>query len=119
MSMRDRAGQFAPFAALTGYEASIAETSRYTEDRIQLDEDSLAELDNRLRILSSCLSERPEITVTYFQPDTKKKGGSYVKAEGKAETIDTFSRMLCLDGNRTVPFDAIIDLQGACFETGR
>ena len=74
MSMRDRAAQFSPFAALTGHGAAIAETSRVTQERIELSEDEKTLLDNKLQILRKLIDEQPMITVTWFSPDKKGPG---------------------------------------------
>lgn len=81
MSMRDRAAQFSPFAALTGYDAEIKETTRLTDRRIELDEDVLDKLNERLYILRKVLDDGsvyPEVRITYFEKDLKKDGGKYI-----------------------------------------
>lgn len=78
MPVADRAAQFAPFAALTGYDDAIGEAARLTDRRIELDENQLAELNFKLTELSASISEKPQITVTYFVPDKLKEGGRYV-----------------------------------------
>lgn len=75
MSLHDRAAQFSPFAALSGHAAALAETTRLTDRKIELDEDTRAELDRRQAVLLEQISEQPEITVTWFQPDGKKRAG--------------------------------------------
>ena len=82
MSMLDRAAQFSPFAALTGYDAAIKETGRLTDEKIEMDEDRKAALDMKQAYLIEMIDEQPEISVTYFLPDTKKSGGSYVTVTG-------------------------------------
>src|ERR1035437_4752031 len=77
MSAYDRAAQFAPFAALTGHDAAIAETARLTERRVELDEYSKADLNQRLCIIQDRMDEQPEVSITYFQPDQRKTGGAY------------------------------------------
>jgi hypothetical protein len=72
MSVHDRAAQFSPFAALTGYDGAIKETARLTDQRIELDEAAKAVLDEKLRIVHEQLSSQPEIEITYFQPDERK-----------------------------------------------
>ena len=69
MSVQDRAAQFSPFSALTGHAAAIAETARLTERRMELDEDTKAELDRKQACLLEHIGEQPEVTVTWFQPD--------------------------------------------------
>ena len=77
MPIHDRAAIFSPFAALSGHGAAIAETARLTEQRIELDEDTRAELDRKQAVLLEHMDEQPEITITWFQPDERKDGGAY------------------------------------------
>lgn len=88
MPVSDRAAQFAPFAALTGYGDVIKETARLTEARPELSEDEREELDYKLRTILRDPGENPEITITYFVPDTRKSGGAYRKAAGRIRTVD-------------------------------
>ena len=83
MPIRDRAAIFSPFAALSGHGAAIAETARLTEQKIELDEDTKAELDRRQAVLLEYMDERPELTVTWFQRDEKKDGGAYLTTTGR------------------------------------
>ena len=80
--MSDRAAQFAPFAALTGYDAAIKETGRLTDERIELDEEALTALDMKYQLLMDALDDKPEVTITYFQPDERKAGGKYASQVG-------------------------------------
>ena len=77
MSMIDRAAQFSPFAALTGYDAAIKETGRLTDDKIEMDEEALNILSMKFQILVDSLDDEPEVTFTYFKPDERKAGGAY------------------------------------------
>ena len=111
MSIHDRAAQFSPFAALSGHAAAIAETARLTDRKLELDEDTKAELDRRQAILLEHISERPEITVTWFQPDERKEGGAYLTTTSRLKKIDEVYRALYLaDGNR-IPLDDVIEIQ--------
>ena len=82
MSMLDRAAQFSPFAALTGYDAAIKETRRLTTDKLELDDDTKTLLNMKQAYLMEIINEQPEITVSYFLPDSKKAGGEYVTISG-------------------------------------
>ena len=82
MPMSDRAAQFAPFAALTGYDSAIKETGRLTDERIELDEEALTALDMKYQLLMDALNEAPKVTITYFQPDERKAGGKYASQVG-------------------------------------
>ena len=83
MSMIDRAAQFSPFAALTGYDAAIKETGRLTDEKIEMDEGALNILNMKFQILVDSLDDEPEVTFTYFKPDERKAGGAYIEVTGK------------------------------------
>ncbi len=101
MPMSDRAAQFSPFAALTGYEDAIDETARLTDARVELGESAVEELERKLIDLAARISERPEISVTYFVPDGRKSGGVYVTRTGALKRIDELERALVFaDGAR-------------------
>ena len=87
MPMLDRAAQFAPFAALTGYEAAVGETARLTAERRELDPQEAEELNRRLSELVARLPDHPEVTVEYFVPDNRKAGGAYVTMTGRVRHI--------------------------------
>lgn len=110
MPVSDRAAQFAPFAALTGYGDVIKETARQTDARLELTEDEKEELNRRLR--SACLpGEKPEIAVTYFIPDKKKSGGAYHTVSGKVRRIDTDKKELVLEDKVRIALDDIVDIR--------
>lgn len=111
MSMYDRAAQFSPFAALSGYGAAIKETERKTEPRAHLSEDVLAELDERLNELTARLAERPQVSVTYFVPDERKSGGAYRTHSGVIAKIDSFGRRLLFEDGKVVAISAVSGLQ--------
>lgn len=108
MPMSDRAAQFSPFAALTGYEDAIDETARLTDARVELGESAVEELERALAVLAARISERPEITVTYFVPDGRKSGGAYVTRTGSLKRIDEAERELVfVDGTRIAVGDIV------------
>ena len=111
MSMMDRAAQFSPFAALTGYDAAIKETGRLTDEKIELGEETKAVLDRKQRYLSDMISVQPEITVTYFLPDERKSGGTYLSVTGKLKRIDEYERMMILTDGKKIPLDDIMDIE--------
>lgn len=94
MSISDRAAQFSPFAALTGYDAAVDETARYTDSRTELTEDEVNKLNDDLNRLLDMLDERPEIRVTYFVPDERKSGGSYQVKSGIVRIYDGYTNEL-------------------------
>lgn len=115
MPISDRAAIFSPFAALSGHSAALAETARLTDQKIELDEDTKAELDRKQAILREHLTEQPEITVTWFQPDERKDGGAYVTVTGRLKKIDETERALVLlDGTR-IPLEDVVGLESGCF----
>lgn len=114
MSRQDRAAQFAPFAALTGYEDVILEAGRLTDRRVELDEEAKAELDARLRL---AMELDAEVTVTWFRPDDKKSGGSYVTTTGHIKRADEFRCVLVVKGGAEVPLDEITAVQSPIFNS--
>ena len=115
MSLADRAAQFSPFAALTGFDAAIAETGRLTEQRLALEEFPKNMLDQKQQYLAELLPLQPEITVTYFLPDDRKSGGSYNQAVGHLKKIDPYQRILIMTDGRCIPLDDITDIDSDVF----
>ena len=103
MSMWNRAAQFAPFAALTGYDAAIQESGRLTDDWIDLGESGNEELNRKMELLLSRLSEQPHVTIEYFVPDEHKEGGSYQSYTGIVKRIDEYEQtMVMTDGKKII-----------------
>ncbi|HZJ99834.1 MAG TPA: hypothetical protein VFC79_07495 [Tissierellaceae bacterium] len=111
----DRAAQFSPFVALTGYDTAIKETGRVTEDRIELDVYMKEALNNKLQILIDKLKEDPKIKITHFQPDEKKTGGAYTTVTGVVKKIDEYEKFIVLIDGISIPIDEIIDIEGEIF----
>lgn len=116
MSRADRAAQFSPFAALTGYDAAVRETARVTERRIELDEGVKAELNARLNCILEHLSEHPQVSLTYFVPDEKKSGGAYRTVTGTVRKLDSFAKTLTLTDGTVVPMEEMVHVEGNLFE---
>lgn len=112
MPVYDRAAQFAPFAALTGHDAAIQETARLTDERAELDEHEKAQLDERLRMVQETLADQPNVTVTYFQPDGRKSGGTYVTVTGNVKKIDMYDHALIMTDGLRIPLDEIFGIEG-------
>ena len=110
MAMRDRAAQFASFAALKGFEDEIAETARVTEERTILDENEIEALNDALQYISYNLNEIAEVSITYFVPDKLKSGGAYVTKVGSVKKIDSFARRILIDDTE-IPIDDIVKIE--------
>ncbi|MGM9538353.1 MAG: hypothetical protein ACI3VN_08485 [Candidatus Onthomonas sp.] len=112
MSNLERAAQFAPFAALTGYESAVLETARLTEAKAELDESEKAVIDTRLRMLLELPGQQPEIIITYFVPDKRKSGGSYVETTGYVKRIDLVEKIILLTDGTRIPIEDVFSLEG-------
>ena len=106
MALRDRAAQFAPFAALTGHDAAVQETARLTERKIQLDENEFDLLDQKLQWIEGQI-DPPEVEITYFLPDQRKSGGAYVTTTGKISKIDRQHRQLKMEDGNLIPIENV------------
>ena len=115
MTMIDRAAQFSPFAALTGYDAAIQETGRLTEGYIHLDDSSKVLINDRLKLIQKSLNSPPEITVTYFEPDERKSGGAYISVTGTVKKIDEYQQTVILSDGFEIPFEDIYAITGKLF----
>lgn len=115
MSMIDRAAQFSPFAALTGYDAAIKETGRLTDEKIEMDEEALNILNMKFQLLVDRLADEPEITFTYFKPDERKAGGAYIDVTGKVKKVDDFERLIVMQNGTKLPMDDILNIEGEIF----
>ena len=111
MPLADRAAQFAPFAALTGYEAAIRETARLTDEKRELSEEQKAMISEGLRQLQARLKTAPGVTVVYFEPDSSKDGGAYRTLTGEARKVDDYLGVLEMSDGVRIPFDDILSLE--------
>lgn len=116
MSMVDRAAQFSPFAALTGYDAAVKETARLTNERIELTDENKAMLDGKLQMILEQLPQRPEVTITYFVPDRKKTGGAYISVTGVVRKIDEYAQSIVLEDGTEIPIEQIYEIESDLFE---
>jgi len=114
MSRLNRASQFAPFAALTGYDDLIRESERETDARMELDESSIEELNRKLVWLLR-QDDPPEASFTFFVPDSKKAGGAYETVTGKLLRYDQFFRSITLDSEETLFIDDIRAIESDAF----
>lgn len=111
MTIMNRAAQFAPFAALKGYDDAIDETARFTEEINEHDEAHTAALNDKLLTLKFKERERPAVRVTYFRPDERKKGGAYCATEGTLMKVDAEGHRLYLSGGADIFFEQLIDIE--------
>ena len=116
MPMIDRAAQFAPFAALTGYDDAVKETGRLTDDA-ELSEYVKANINNKLRIVMECIDIQPEINITYFVPDSKKSGGAYISVTGIVKSVEEYERSVILVDKTVIPIDRIYAIDGKIFDS--
>ena len=110
MSRLNRAAQFAPFAALTGYGDAITEAARLTGDRTELTDAEQLALGEKLALLKASLGENPVVTLTYFKPDARKSGGAYLSVTGKVRRVREYEREIELTGGTAIPFDRILEI---------
>lgn len=114
-TMTDRAARFHPFAAITGYEEMVLEEARSTEARIELDEEALTVLNEKLNLLRECIDEARAVTVTYFEPDKRKSGGTYVRVTGTVLRIDEYEQTVSLSGDKRISIASIYSIEGDLF----
>ena len=120
MSMHDRAAQFSPFAALTGFDGVIAETGRLTDRKIELSESEKVLLDQKLTLIDEVVrtGQHPEITLLYFTPDARKTGGSYQEHTGSVRQIDPIERTIVFladngrSAGKTIAIDDVNEIHG-------
>ena len=109
MSIYDRSAQFAPFAALVGYDESINEASRITDTQIELSEDKINEIGHSLLVISQNIQNKPNVTITYFKKDKTKNGGEYITTTCNVNKIDIEKKIILLE-NKKISFDDILDI---------
>ena len=110
MPLQDRASQFAPFAALVGYDDAVQETARLTGERIEPDEGEKQILNEKLQIIEANLGKEFPVTITHFVPDERKSGGAYVTVQGRVKKLDDHSGSILLTDGRVIPIRETIGL---------
>ena len=110
MTLEQRSAQFAPFAALTGYEGQVKETARLTNKKIEINEELKEILDLKIQLIQEKIKEQPDVTITYFIPDDKKQGGKYKTVTNSVKKIDTYKNEIILIDGTTIAIDEIIDI---------
>ena len=116
MSNYDRAAQFSPFAALTGYEEAVKESERLTDEKKELTDDEKNAISEKLRIIAESIECAPPVTLIYFVPDKRKSGGAYVTSVGIVKTVDSYERRIVMADKTSIPIDQIWDIDGDIFE---
>lgn len=111
MSLHDRAAQFSPFAALTGYEAAVEETARLTDAKLEMTEDKKQMLDEKIRLLLDASEHAPTVRITYFIPDCRKTGGVYESVTGRVRELDAYGKVLVLTDKRTIPLENLWEIE--------
>lgn len=115
MTLEQRSAQFAPFAALTGYEGQIKETARLTDKRLELDEEAKSILDTKIQIIKEKIAQQPQIEITYFVPDNKKDGGRYETVNSIIRKIDEYYNKIIMINNTNIDINEIVNIQGDIF----
>lgn len=110
MSAHDRAGQFSPFAALTGFEAAIAETQRLTDSRIILEEGAKELLDQRMQEILERIETKPMVQILWFRYDPRKTGGEYITHIGRVKKVDTYNRQMLFTDGSAIPLEEIFSI---------
>ena len=110
MSMWNRAAQFAPFAALTGYDAAIRESGRFTDDWVGLSESGNEEMNRKMELIVSMLPEHPSVAIEYFVPDEHKAGGSYQTYTGNVRRIDEYEQMMVMTDGKKIELGMISNI---------
>ena len=116
MSMWNRAAQFAPFAALTGYDAAIQESGRLTDEWIDLGDSGNEELNRKMEQLLSKISEQPHVIIDYFVPDEHKEGGSYQSYSGHVKRIDEYEHTIVMTDGKKIQLRMIVNITGISSE---
>lgn len=114
MPLSDRAAQFSPFSALSGYGDAVKETARQTDRRIYLSEDAKALINDKIRILSEISNGKP-VSITHFISDDKKAGGQYITDTGTVKKIDEYNKVIKMNNGAIIAFKDILELDGDIF----
>ena len=111
MSKYKRSAQFAPFAALVGYDEQVQECSRLTDKRLEIDDELKEKINNKLNKINELIKNSPEVEITYFIPDEKKDGGKYITEIGNVKRIDYVNRFIKFTDNKKIILDDLIDIK--------
>lgn len=111
MSMYDRAAQFSPFSALSGYSEAIRETGRITEEKVDMSEEKIFIINETLNIIKNCINKRPLVKVVCYVPDLLKEGGEYITFSKNVKRIDEINKILIMTDETKISFDDISELE--------
>lgn len=116
MPLSDRAAQFAPFAALTGHKEAVKETARYTESEQILSEDVIERLNEKLQKIVENIGAKRTVSITYFQPDDKKRGGEYLTHSGVVKKVDQYKNALIMMDKTVISIERIREIESDLFQ---
>ncbi len=111
MSKYKRSAQFAPFAALVGYDEQVQECSRLTDKRLEIDDELKEKINYKLNKINELIKNNPVVEITYFIPDVKKDGGKYITEKGNVKRIDYINRFIKFTDNKKIILDDVIDIK--------
>ena len=117
MAREDRAAQFSPFAALTGYDEAISETQRLTETKKELDEDVKTRLNEKIAVLATRIAEHPVVKITYFKEDGKKEGGAYLTIVGAVRKVKECEKILQMEDGTEIPLADVSGIEGEIYRS--
>lgn len=112
MSEEARSAQFAPFAALSGYEDAIKETAKLTDNKIELSDEMINIINDKLLFIEKNIQDKPLITITYFVPDKRKNGGEYISVTNSIKQIDLINNIIILTNKKKICINNIIGISG-------
>ena len=111
MSLHDRAAQFAPFAALRGYDDEISETARLTDRQLELNDEQIESINQQIHLIIENIKSVPMAKITYFVPDDKKKGGKYITIEANIRRIDEVQKQIILENGDSIEISKLFSIE--------
>ena len=78
--------------------------------------DQKREIDERLHLLMALAEHRPPVKITYYVPDEKKSGGSYVTVAGKFKSVRAYERDVLIGDRAGIPIERIRKVDSPVFE---
>jgi hypothetical protein len=111
MSLYDRAAQFGSFDALTGHSEAISETARLTDKKLELNEEQINDLNNKVNVICNNILSKPKVTITYFVPDERKSGGMYVTEDCVVKKVNLNDKIFTTIENKLINIEDIWEIQ--------